>query len=376
LNFNLSPTHQISCDKHCILWYEKSNNYSVVTAEFKSILDIYLQSDSTDDFNTKLGLTNINSSPVAHNIFSYLTSCNSFETQDILEDIKFSDIHRNTLKYYKVDNSKIKIYYDSELALKIIHPAIAYLETQPDEKENTTFDIFLKDNHWLIYKDKHLLTVAAKKDYHLIQGKFIMHLLCTIHSKEESDWVGTFHGSTITDDTNSILFVGKSGQGKSTLCSLLSANGFKLVADDISPMLSKNKHIYSNPLAISVKEGAFNTLRPLIKDFDDLLVTQLNKTKGLIKYVPTKNWKANSYPCKAIVMVNYKKESDTILENVSIKKVLETLIPDSWLSPNPKHAKQFLDWLESIRVYELTYGNTSDVTLCISKLFKQIIKKK
>ena len=96
-----------------------------------------------------------------------------------------------------------------------------------------------------------------------MQGKFIMQLLCTIHDKEEKDWISTFHGSTITDGNSSILFVGESGKGKSTLCALLTANGFDLLADDVSPLLSHNKCIYHNPSAISIKEGAINVLQQL-----------------------------------------------------------------------------------------------------------------
>ncbi|MFP4845193.1 hypothetical protein [Winogradskyella sp. PE311] len=377
MKFDLSPTYQKLVGNQWILWYAKSNKYSVVTKEFKTILESYFESDSLLDFHFKLGITNTASeSDVSQNILSYLKRCNSIEKQEVLANIKFSNTKRNIVKQYSFDKTKIKIYYDSELALKIIHPAIAYLETKVDAKNNSIFDIFLENDNWLIYKEEHLITVAAKKDYHLIQGKFIMHLLCTIHNKKESDWIATFHGSTITDFTNSILFVGKSGQGKSTLCSLLAANGFKLVADDISPMLSKNNHIYSNPLAISIKEGAFDILRPIIKNFDNLPTTYLNKLKGPIKYVPNKNWQVNNYPCKAIVMVNYKKGSDITLENISIKKLLETVIPDSWLSPNQKHTKQFLDWLESIKIYKMTYSNTPDAIECTKQLFIQLSKNK
>ena len=84
--------------------------------------------------------------------------------------------------------------------------------------------------------------------------------------------------------------------------------------------------------------------------------------------------KKDHYPCDAIILVNYKHKSETLLESVSIKTLLETLIPDSWLSPNPLHAKQFLDWLETLEIYKLTYSDTQSVTKTVSKLFKHLNK--
>ena len=91
--------------------------------------------------------------------------------------------------------------------------------------------------------------------------------------------------------------------------------------------------------------------------------------------MPCSNPSNNHYPCHAIILVNYKSKSDTILESVSVKTLLETLIPDSWLSPNPLHARQFLDWLETVDLYKLTYSDTQDVTKEITDLFKQLDKK-
>ena len=55
--------------------------------------------------------------------------------------------------------------------------------------------------------------------------------------------------------------------------------------------------------------------------------------------------------------------------------MLETLIPDTWLSPNPYHAEQFLDWLGSLSIYKLTYSNIDDVSKDISKLFEHLNNK-
>lgn len=362
--------------EYWVLWYAASNSYSIIDSSFKTLLDFYLKSDTVDAFKAKVSVDNPVSNPytIAETICNYLEDCNKSPSPPKVKPIVIDTSNRRILRQYVILGKTIQIYFDSELVLKTIHPTLAHLSTGPIEFVHTAFDIYLKDEQLYLFKDEQLISCVPKKEYHLIQGKFIMQLLCAIHEKEEADWIGTFHGSTITNGESSILFVGESGKGKSTLCALLCANGFDLLADDVSPMLSKDKNIYHNPSAISIKEGAFNVLQPLVNNFDNLPIVKFNKTKGPLKYMPCNDPVKNHYPCHAIILVNYKSMSETILESVSIKTLLETLIPESWLSPNPLHAKQFLDWLETVDIYKLTYSNTQSVTLEITELFQQLNK--
>ncbi|EDP71445.1 hypothetical protein FBALC1_03137 [Flavobacteriales bacterium ALC-1] len=376
MNNSLAPTYKKQIGEHCVLWYSKSNSYSVVESLFKRFLDYYLQSETIEDFKAKIAssIDDTGSETIPETIRDYLNNCNIPITTPVDKQIAIDASNRNILKQYSIKGKLIQIYYDSELVLKTVHPSLAHLTTDTTDYAQTTFDIYLKNEQLYLYKDEELITCVPKKDYHLLQGKFIMQLLCTIHNKEENDWIGTFHGSTLTDGNSSILFVGESGKGKSTLCALLAASGFNLLADDVSPMLSKNKSIYYNPSAISIKEGAFNVLQPHINNFDALPKIQFNKAKGFIKYLPCDNPEKDYYPCNAIILVNYKSNAETILENISIKTLLETLIPDSWLSPDPLHAKQFLDWIGRLNIYKLTYSDTKKVTQKISELFHQLNK--
>lgn len=361
-----------------VLWYEVSNRYSIVLPEFKNLLDFYLQSDTIDSFWAKLIREKKvpNSNIVLDNIHTYLTNCNQIiAIPASIENPNGLDVTQRLItKYYSIKGKLIQIHYDSELVSKTIHPALAHHSISVCNAVQITFDIYIKNDHLFLYKNEQLITSVPKRDYHLIQGKFIMQLLCLIHDKDEGDWMGTFHGSTITDKNTSILVVGESGKGKSTLCALLANNGFDLVADDVSPMLSNSQSIYYNPSSISIKEGAFNILQPFIKSFECLPIIQFNKLKGLIKYLPCKRPDKDSYLCNAIILVNYDNNSKTKLEDISIKTLLETLIPDSWLSPNPIHAKEFLDWLEVVNIYQLTYSDTKSMTQKIFELFNYLNK--
>ncbi|MCT4629901.1 hypothetical protein [Winogradskyella sp.] len=374
MNNNLAPTYQRLFGSYWVLWYKNSNVYSIVELDFKDLLDDYFESNSIDAFGKKLALvdSNVDYINIAKTLNSYLEQCHLEKDSFDKKTLHFESDDCAISKHYCANGRYFQVNYDTDLVQKTIHPAIAHLEVEALHASKIVFDIFLEGNQLVLLKNNTIITSVQKRNYHLLQGKFIMEMLSYIHNKKESDWLGTFHGSTITDGNNSILFIGESGKGKSTLSALLVAHGFALLADDVSPISSENSHIYYNPSAISIKKGAFNTLRPLIDDFDDIPNTFFNKTKGLLKYVPCKTPKKDSYPCKSIIMVNYKSSAETTLENVSIKKALETLIPDSWLSPNPTHAKQILDWLTQVNIYELTYSNTNNAIEEITTLFRKM----
>lgn len=370
---NLAPTYQRLFGSHWLLWYEKSNVYSVVDDSFKHLLYDYLECASLDNFKSKVVSINpsLDAGGIAQNIQSYLEQCNVEHGSESDLSSAFNPLKRKHSKKYNFKNNVFEVYYDSELVQKTIHPSIAHLETENNVSPSVIYDVYIENDQLCLFKNEALVRMAPKQNYHFIQGKFAMELLSFIHDNEESDWLGTFHGSTISDGENSILFVGASGKGKSTLCALLTAKGFELVADDVSPMLAADSHIYHNPSAISIKKGAFSLLRPLVNGFDELPDTVFNKTKGVIKYLPCKTPNKDHYPCRAIIMVNYTKDSDTTLELRSIKEALETLIPESWLSPDPLHAKTFLDWLSKTPVYQLTYSDTEGVTEEITKCFNR-----
>jgi len=359
-----------------VLWYSASNSYSVIHSDFKHLLDAYLESSTKSDFTTTISNINVlDSNSISETLSNYLKDCNRPITAPIKPSIALDSSQRNISKKYTFEGKTIQIYYDSELVLKTVHPALENYCIESNNIVLATFDIYIRNDELHLFIDGQLISCVPKKDYHLIQGKFIMQLLCTLHNKAEQDWIATLHGSTITDGNSSILFVGESGKGKSTLCALLTANTFSLLADDVSPLLSKNQHIYYNPLAISIKQGAFNLLQPIVNNFKDLTVTNFNKTKGDLKYIPCLKPEKDHYPCRAIILVNYTPETETKLEQVSVKTILETIIPDSWLSHNPKHAEQFLNWLSKLKMYQITYSDTASVNSEISKLFKSLNKK-
>ncbi|MDN3492035.1 hypothetical protein [Winogradskyella bathintestinalis] len=372
---NLAPTYKHRIGDYWALWYAVSNSYSIIDHEFNLLLEAYLHSATKSDFLNTISdtFTVSECNGIIDSLFNYLSDCNKPYNPTEFPSTALDTSFRHITKTYSFGGKTIEINYDSELVLKTIHPALAHFCINTHSNTTlATFDVYLNNDDLFLFKDQKLISQVSKYNYHHIQGKFIMHLLCTIHGKEEHDWIGTLHGSTITDGNTSLIFVGESGRGKSTLSALLTTNTFHLLADDVSPLLAEDQHIYYNPSAISIKAGAFNLLQPLVSNFDKLPIVEFNKSKGKLKYIPSLKPKEDHYPCKAIILVDYQPNAATQLEHLSVKTILETIIPDSWLSPDPEHAQQFLDWLSALQFHKLTYSDTESVTDEISELFQQL----
>jgi hypothetical protein len=208
---------------------------------------------------------------------------------------------------------------------------------------------------------------------HVFQGKFSFEILNAIHQKTEADWIGTFHASTIGNGEQAVMLVGNSGSGKSTLATLLMYAGYDLVADDMSAMLASNNHIAVLPAALSVKEKAFDTIAPLVANFEALPQQYINSTKGRVTYIPPlplKHPEKLDYPCKNLVLVRYSQDPiPTNLTQGSEQTILQELITESWLAHNEHHTQSFLNWLGTVNFYELKYHDNNEAIKAIGSLF-------
>ena len=357
-----------------ILWFDYTNKYIVVNKEVMTLLNLYLESSNETQFlryvSKQTNYSQKDSKQYYFELAQLLQECSIKSKDKSLVISKLSHLQNKITVFYKINDFIIQINYSSESVKSLLHPQLEHFNYQQSSSTNIIFDIYLEDKTLNLFKNQQFCGAYPQTDFHLLQGQFAMELLCMLNNKNEMDWLGTFHASTISNGESAIMLIGDSGNGKSTLAALLMANGFDLIADDFTPMLAKDQNVYSYPAAISIKQGSFKLLEPLIKGFNKLPTYFINSKKGYVKYVQVnKHRNKQSLSCHKIVYVNYKKDTQTKLTEVSIDKILSVLIPDSWLSPESNNANHFLDWLEDCSFYELIYSDTKEVITTFQNLF-------
>ena len=131
------------------------------------------------------------------------------------EDLSFDASLRAYSETYTVNGAALQVNYSHKRVKEILHPQIAHLVSgKSNNIPQTVFDIFYTNNTLYFYKNTVLIDSYEANNYHILQGNFCMQLLCVLHDKTEDDWLGTIHASTVTNDKEAILVIGKSGREK------------------------------------------------------------------------------------------------------------------------------------------------------------------
>ena len=373
----LSPKYIHKIDDTTILWFHLSNRYVVVSESLQTLITLYFDTANKEAFINTLHQT-LNIEPtkgedIFNEISLFLKDANTTTSitpvNNAVEPKKLDKI--GIERYYDFDGTKVNIRFESPIIESLIHPQIAHHYTSDTLKPDINFEIFKTNDDLHFLKNNKYVGSYKTEEFHFLQGKFALELTNAIHHLSIEKWIATFHASTISNGKTSMMLVGDSGNGKSTLSALLMANGFDLLADDFTP-LYEDMNLYRYPAAISIKKGAFSTLESCIEGFNDF-ETHMNGPKKInLKYIPpTVGFKGSEshFQCRHIVYVNYNSGSKSYIKNISVDKILGTLIPDSWISPKEKHAKLFLNWLSQIKCYELNYSDNGFAISSINSLF-------
>jgi len=365
LNLSLSPSLSRKIHGVNILWFKNSNEYILLNDLNNSLLSSFIKSKDYSEFYTSINLLDTFTNEISKKLYSefdqLLNSLHSTPTQTTSSKLTDnSDSHFITV-FYNFNNLIIKVSYQSLYEKSIIHPQFSYLaDTSPNLKADCTFSINSSSKELHLFKNKTHLGTFPQNEYHLLQGKFAIELLCTLTETQESDWLGTFHASTISNNKEAVMLVGESGKGKSTLATILMANGYNLIADDFTPMMAKTQKIHHYPSAISIKTGSFHVLDSLSNKIIFSNNTLSNIKKGNLKYVVPNNNIEKPIPCRKIILVAYNPNTKPSLKEISAEDILNILIPDSWISPEPENAEYFLNWLETCKFYKFTYHDAND----------------
>ena len=364
-----SLSQKISKDDS-IVWLKKSNKYLVLNSKILQLIK-NKSSLSSDDFLVEITESLNVSSGIAKKIDKDISEL-LLETKQIkLKPVKEHSIKIKDCKmihHYYFNDTCVKICFDNEETKSLIHPKYSHLAIDNTKNFDVEFKIFKTVNKLVIFKNSQHVGSWSNSELHEFQGKFSMELICSFYNKTEHDWMGVFHASTISKDNRSIMFTGNSGNGKSTLISILMANGYNIIADDFTPILREDFKTYCFPSAISVKEKSFELVESIHPVITDLKEYFINELKGNVKYLPPITNKINTN-CKSVVWVKYDKDSLNNLEEISKATAIQKFLPDAWISNQDVNAKAFMKWITQTNFYELNYSDNKKLISLVDSLF-------
>lgn len=195
-------------------------------------------------------------------------------------------------------------YYDASInKVRIHYPDILYCEILNNGKE-----IYLK------------LLNNSKNNLRLIQSRFINHILpYALYQSREI----VLHASGFIDNKKAVLFIGKSGSGKSSLTASFKSN--KFISED-AILIKKNKEKY-----FAYPSSPYLKLDPIIAEslkLDYLKKFQLNNDRLDRSIYKLSNFCQTPSPIKACYILNWGKEFK--ISKLSIKEVIGELLTSSF----------------------------------------------
>ena len=286
-NFSNFICEKIDLDTN-IIWFEKSNKY-IINDLLKNLLLNKIDSKKyplSQFFSEINELKSKNLKKIFNDIDLLLIECN---TESIIKKREEFSIKDEKFPYYskfKFNKRVVKIEYSNKDISNLIDPKFMHIKS--DDNEQIVFKIQEKNKRIYLFKEDKFIGGWGISEMHEFQGKISMELSSFFHNKQESDWTAVFHGSTLSHKNNCLMLTGDSGNGKSSLSTILMANNYSLIADDFSPMSNEGLH-YNFPSAISIKEGFYSSAKNLFKTFDKLKEYYINDIKGNVKYLPANN---------------------------------------------------------------------------------------
>jgi len=357
------------------LWLEGTNQYVVLEHEAFTVVEKLINGVLPKTIAIHLETTLLVPFEAALNFVKeleerVLNSSITVQEKSIIELSKVTIPDKfKVITTYRVNNTLIKVSYKGDLEASYIHPKFAHLETETADKE-IDFKVFTANDKIYLAINNKVKYGWSKEEIHYFQGKFSMEFIQAMYHKEESEWMGVFHASAVSNQQKAVLFLGDSGNGKSTSLALLQKHGFQCLADDFVPVAATNKEVYHFPAAISVKNSSLQTLAPLYPLLNDTKEYHLIRLNKRVRYLPPNYTDTQTHlACKDLVFIKYQKDVALSFSKISKQKAFEQLVPDSWLSPKKENAATFLEWFATLNCYQITYSETNEMVASVTKIF-------
>ncbi len=373
--------YKYSLGENVLLWLPEWNKYILTNPPVDKVISMILENQSSSQIREycirQVGMQQIEAVETEDSFREFISSFK--KEHDIKNtEAKYWFAGKNegrgyySQKFYCIGKQTFQVDYPDARIEDLIHPKFEHLQVISTEVVDNYLQISFQHNKYYLFTNGVHISNWIKEDEHLLSGKFSMQVLQKIYEKEEDRWIGVFHAAGITDGKSCVMFLGDSGNGKSTLSAILLANGFDVLSDDFLPVEASANLVCRFPAAISVKKTAYEIISeqfPQLLQFKEYNNPVLNKT---FRYLPVPHIDMLCVPCRALVFVKYSREGDLKFEEMPQAEAFQHLVPDTWISPKTENSQKFVEWFKRLPCYRLTYSNNKTMVETVTKLFDDL----
>ena len=354
----LKPNFVIPQADFALVWFEVSNQFLLAQDNLK---EFFTSSVSQTQLQYNLSIEElIKTHPEIESLLEAVTidNTNYFDSDFSNFDYKDLILQNFESSTLTLSHSKVSIYYSSEELQTLFQAPYKHLKNN-NTKSDKDLIILEKDKKLILLNGKNHIYTTTKDQFFVLQAQFANQLTAFYHNIKNPSWLCSFHGCAVRKQNRTLLFLGDSGVGKSSLSSLLSLSDYRFIADDLV-LMDQNFKIYENPAAVSVKETAWSVLTHYFSDFSSIKTSEKTKGNVNMKFLPLHTLQKNTpkiFEVDALVWVNFSKNLTNRLVPLCKKEALSRLIPDTWINSKLSHAKAFANWAVKIKTFQIDYSD-------------------
>jgi len=182
-------------------------------------------------------------------------------------------------------------------------------------------------------------------------------------------WLGLLHAGACGNRRRCVVFPAASHSGKTTLAAVLMQRGLTFYADDSVALEKETLEIPAMPFGLPIRQGSWPLLADLYPGFCHLPLYERFGQPVRYLYPPVHQ---TSVPAAAIVFPRYVQGAELSIHPLNTLEALIRMKEGGfWVENEHASIRAFLDWIESLPCYQMTYSDVHAASRFIANLLPE-----
>lgn len=271
---------------------------------------------------------------------------------------------------YYLSNTKIRVRSEEEGVLARLDEMMVLESALISNPSNYFIDIYSEQGQWPIVSN------GKTRDTGLTVADTVVKVLREINImiSEQHDWLILMHASCVAKSGRGVLFPAQGGSGKTTLAAYLMAQDWKILNDDLIPLLRASLSCLPATLALSIKQGSWALLDSHFRQLRN--ATIYGEADRCIKYLaPNANQVAKEPTAlAAIILPRYSADCERAqITSVSPLEVFVSMVESGCAlrqPMHPEHLSELAKWLNQVPCFMMQYSSLQDAHTLVESVIE------
>ncbi len=265
---------------------------------------------------------------------------------------------------YRLLDKSIRVCLHDQDLIAEIAPRLESLLASPSSQPHTTLHATSSEGTYHVFSG----TTCVATENHPADARviFLQELVRSAHA--DSKWAAILHAGACGTERRCVIFPAETHSGKTTLAAACMHRGLTFYADDSVLLEAGSFTVPVMPFALMIREGSWPEVSARFPEFADAPVHERygQKVRFLPPICPPHDAKAHP---AAIVFSQWQAGAGTTITTLDHFDALVRLKDSGfWVAHDRDAIQSFLDWLQSLPVYEMVYSDLDEAVAFIRKL--------